>query len=89
MSSRDEDAKNPRLFDVRTVERNIRKGLITRKEYEKYLKSLADATGKAAPHEAQAAAAVPAPAAGAPAPTASAPAESSPPSPTGTPPAAG
>lgn len=31
-----------RLFDQRVVERNIRAGLITRKDYEKYLKSLDD-----------------------------------------------
>ena len=42
MSSRDEDVKNPRLFDRRVVERNIKKGLITRKDYDKHLKSLAD-----------------------------------------------
>lgn len=48
-SSREAEAKNARLFDVRTVERNIKKGLVTRKDYEKYLKSLGDATEKAAP----------------------------------------
>jgi ribosomal silencing factor RsfS len=41
--SRDEEVKDVRLFDVRTVERNIKRGLITRKEYERHLKSLADA----------------------------------------------
>ena len=44
--SRDADAKNARLFDRRTVERNIKKGLITRKDYEKYMKSLDDASDK-------------------------------------------
>lgn len=48
-SSREADAKNARLFDVRTVDRNIKKGLVTRKDYEKYLKSLNDATEKVAP----------------------------------------
>jgi len=48
MSSRDEDVKNPRLFDRRVVERNIKKGLITRKDYEKHLKSLADVAGNIA-----------------------------------------
>lgn len=47
--NRDEEIKDPRLFDVRTVERNIKRGLVTRKEYEKYLKSLADATDKVQP----------------------------------------
>jgi hypothetical protein len=50
--SRDEDAKNPRLFDTRTVDRNIRKGLITRKDYERHLKALHDAAEKIAPPEA-------------------------------------
>jgi len=36
------DAKAARLFDKRTVERNIKKGLLSRKDYEKYLKSLDD-----------------------------------------------
>ena len=49
--SRDEDEKNARLFDRRVVERNIKKGLITRKDLEKYLKSLPDAAEKAATPE--------------------------------------
>lgn len=48
MSTRDSDAKPPRLFDVRTIERNIKKGLVTRKDYEKHLKSLEDAAAKIA-----------------------------------------
>jgi hypothetical protein len=48
-STRDEDARNKRLFDIRTVERNIKKGLITRKDYEKYVKSLADVSALVAP----------------------------------------
>lgn len=47
--SRDEEVKDARLFDSRTVERNIKRGLITRKEYDRFLKSLADATDKVAP----------------------------------------
>ena len=35
-----------RLYDRRTIERNIKKGLITRKDYEKFLKSLDDAKDK-------------------------------------------
>ena len=50
--SRDEEDKSPRLFDSRTIERNIRKGLITRKDYDKYLKSLPDVTDKIAPADA-------------------------------------
>jgi hypothetical protein len=50
--SRDEEVvKNPRLFDRRVVERNIKKGLITRKDYEKHLKALADVAGNIASAE--------------------------------------
>ena len=64
--SRDADGKNARLFDRRTVDRNIKKGFITRKDYDKHLKGLADVTDKGThgsdePGEAPAA---PAPAAG-------------------------
>lgn len=31
-------------FDIRTIERNIRSGLITNKEYKQYLDSLQDLT---------------------------------------------
>jgi hypothetical protein len=40
------DPKTARLYDKRTVERNIKKGLVSRKDYEKYLKSLEDAAEK-------------------------------------------
>ena len=50
-STRDADAKAQRLFDVRTIERNIKKGLVTRKDYEKHLKALADSAEKVAPPE--------------------------------------
>src|SRR5262249_15497607 len=48
--TKDKDAKeiqDARLFDARVVERNIKRGVITRKDYEKYLKSLGDAKEKA------------------------------------------
>jgi hypothetical protein len=41
-----EDAKTSRLYDRRTVDRSIKKGLITRKDYEKHLKSLDDVAEK-------------------------------------------
>ena len=44
--SRDADPKANRLFDKRTVDRNVKKGLVTRKDYEKHLKSLEDVAGK-------------------------------------------
>lgn len=44
--------KRDRLFDLRTVERNIEHGLITREEYEAHLAGLEDATDKGAPVEA-------------------------------------
>jgi hypothetical protein len=40
------DPKQSRLFDKRTVERNIKKGLVTRKDYDKYVKTLDDVTDK-------------------------------------------
>ena len=46
MSRDAEAAKNDRLFDKRTIERNIKKGLVTRKEYEKHMKALEDAGPK-------------------------------------------
>ena len=49
--SREEDVKEARLFDIRTVERNIKRGLITRKDYERFLKSLQDASDKTLPPE--------------------------------------
>ena len=45
------ETKPPRINDVRTIERNIKKGNITRKDYEKYLKALPDVTDKVAPPE--------------------------------------
>jgi hypothetical protein len=49
--SREEDVKDVRLFDLRTVERNIKRGLITRKDYERFLKSLPDASENTLPPE--------------------------------------
>ena len=44
--SREADAKITRLFDKRTLDRNIKKGLITRKDYDKHLKTLDDVADK-------------------------------------------
>ena len=44
--ARDQDTKNSRLYDRRTVERSIKKGIITRKDYEKHLKALEDVADK-------------------------------------------
>ena len=44
--ARDQDPRTARLFDRRTVERNNKKGLITRKDYEKHLKALDDTADK-------------------------------------------
>jgi len=56
--TRDEEAPDPRLFDRRIVERNIKRGLTTRKDYEKFLKSLPDASANVkSPDEAAEAAA--------------------------------
>jgi hypothetical protein len=40
---------DPRFWDVRTLERRLRKGQITKKDYEKHLKSLDDVEHKKAP----------------------------------------
>jgi hypothetical protein len=40
---------DPRFWDVRTLERRLRKGQITKKDYEKYLKGIDDAADKQAP----------------------------------------
>jgi hypothetical protein len=50
-STRDAESKAQRLFDVRTIDRSIKKGLTTRKDYEKHLKALADSAEKVAPPE--------------------------------------
>jgi hypothetical protein len=44
--TREETAQDPALFDRRIVERNIKRGLITRKDYDKFLKSLSDSADK-------------------------------------------
>jgi len=38
--------EDPRFWDVRTLERRIRKGLVTRKDVEKHVKSLDDVAAK-------------------------------------------
>lgn len=40
---------DPRFWDVRTLERRLRKGQITKKDYEKHLKSIPDSAEKQAP----------------------------------------
>jgi hypothetical protein len=40
------DSAEPRSHDTRIIERNLKRGLINRKDYEKYLKSLPDAKDK-------------------------------------------
>jgi hypothetical protein len=44
--SRDTEAKNDRLYDKRTVDRSIKKGLLTRKDFDKHLKALEDVAAK-------------------------------------------
>jgi hypothetical protein len=43
--------EDPRFWDVRTIDRRIRRGQVGRKDYEKHLKSLPDVADKAAPIE--------------------------------------
>lgn len=40
-----------RTFDTRILERNMKRGLISRKEFEKYLKGLGDSKDKVRPTE--------------------------------------
>jgi hypothetical protein len=42
-----------RKYDVRTLERNLERGLISKEEYDKYLASLADVADKATKIEAK------------------------------------
>jgi len=49
--SREEQAKLLRLYDRRVVERNIKKGLVHRKDYDKHLKALNDSTANIASPE--------------------------------------
>jgi hypothetical protein len=44
--SRDSEAKNDRLYDKRTIDRSIKKGLLTRKDFDKHLKALEDVAPK-------------------------------------------
>ncbi len=67
--TRDEEATSPALFDRRIVERNIKRGLITRKDYEKFLKSLADVAAKVKSPEEEQTEVAPAEGAGNPEPT--------------------
>ncbi len=46
------DAIDIKLIDKRTAPRNIKKGLLDAKDYERHLKSLPDLTDQAAPIEA-------------------------------------
>ena len=41
--------EDPRFWDVRTIDRRVRRGLLNRKDYDKYLKSLPDVADKAQP----------------------------------------
>lgn len=41
--------EDPRFWDVRTMDRRVRKGHVNRKDIEKHLKSLPDVADKAAP----------------------------------------
>jgi hypothetical protein len=49
--SREEELKNPALFDNRVIDRHIKKGLTTRKDFEKHLKALPDVRDKICPPE--------------------------------------
>jgi len=46
------DSIDPTMLDKRVVQRFIKKGLVSEKDYEKHMKSLPDLTDKCAPVEA-------------------------------------
>ena len=43
------------IFDSRTLDRKLRSGAVSKKDYDRYIKGLADVAGKAAPIEGEAA----------------------------------
>ncbi len=43
------DAHEMHQFDTRILERNIKRGLISRKDYDKFLKSIPDSKDKVRP----------------------------------------
>ncbi len=45
------EAPETRTFDTRVVERNVKRGVISRKDYDKHLKNLPDAKDKVRPPE--------------------------------------
>jgi len=50
--SKDKDTKDVpvlSVYDTRLVERNMKRGLISRKDYDKYVKSLPDSKDKVKP----------------------------------------
>ncbi len=47
----DNPKDHAKIWDRRTLERNVRKGVMTRKDVEKYLKSLPDSASKVAEDE--------------------------------------
>ena len=41
--------EDPRFWDIRTIDRRIRKGVITRKDVEKHTKGIEDSKDRVAP----------------------------------------
>lgn len=41
--------EDPRFWDIRTIERRVRKGVVTRKDVDKHIKSLDDSKDRVAP----------------------------------------
>jgi len=41
--------EDPRFWDIRTLDRRIRKGLVTRKDLDKHIKALDDSKDRVAP----------------------------------------
>jgi len=50
--TKDKDShEGPKTNDIRILERNLKRGLISRKDYDKFLKSLPDSKDKVRPTE--------------------------------------
>jgi hypothetical protein len=43
--------EDPRFWDIRTLERRVRKGVVSKKDIEKHVKSLDDSKDRIAPRE--------------------------------------
>jgi hypothetical protein len=43
--------EDPRFWDIRTIERRVRKGVVTKKDLDKHIKNIEDSKDRVAPPE--------------------------------------